>query len=99
MKANGTDQHQVTEIGGRMNVPRLRSSRVPGLHSVEVLRTRAPATSSRSGSNGTELVQLIERPQPTTSTLPIHPMASQIAFISYRDGHRTGLAHERGWQR
>ena len=84
MKANGTDQHQVTDIGGRMVFPDLDpvGARIAFGGGVT---DEAPGDIYSIGSDGTGLVQLTT--DGADDLYPAYsPDGSQIAFISYRTG-------------
>ena len=84
MKANGTDQHQVTDIGGRMVFPDFDPTGTR-IAFGGGLTDEAPGDIFSIGSDGTELIQLTD--DAADDLYPAYsPDGSQIAFISYRTG-------------
>jgi TolB protein len=84
MKANGTDQHQVTHLGGRMLFPDFDPTGTRIAFGGGVT-DESPADVYSVGSNGTGLVQLTS--DAADDLYPAYsPDGSQIAFISYRTG-------------
>jgi Tol biopolymer transport system component len=84
MKANGTDQHQVTNLGGRMVFPDFDpvGSRIAFGGGVT---DEAAGDIFSIGTDGTRLVQLTN--DAADDLYPAYsPDGSQIAFISYRTG-------------
>ncbi len=84
MKANGTDQHQVTTVGGRMLFPDFDPTG-KRIAFGGGLTDESPADIFSIGTDGTGLAQLTS--DGADDLYPAYsPDGTQIAFISYRTG-------------